>query len=47
MNFKCEKCNCEKYAVAENEYEKVLICENCCKCYVIEIKKRTSTTYYS
>ena len=39
-NFKCTKCGCEKYLVAENDKQKVLICDNeeCCECYVIEQK---------
>lgn len=38
-NFKCDKCGSEKYLVAENEYEKVLICDECAECYVVEQKK--------
>lgn len=38
-DFKCDKCGSEKYLVAENEYEKVLICDECAECYVVEQKK--------
>lgn len=38
-NFHCDKCGNETYLEAENEYEKVLICENCAETYVIEHKK--------
>lgn len=37
--FKCDKCENETYLVAENEYEKVLICEECAECYTVEQKK--------
>lgn len=38
-NFKCDKCGNDTYLEAENEYEKVLICEKCAECYVVEHKK--------
>lgn len=38
-NFKCKQCGNETYLEAENEYEKVLICEKCAECYIIEQKK--------
>lgn len=38
-NFKCDKCGCETYLEAENEFQKVLICENCAECYVVEQRK--------
>ena len=37
--FKCDKCGNETYLEAENEYEKILICERCIECYVVERKK--------
>lgn len=43
-NFKCDTCGCETYLVAENEYEKVLICEQCAECYVVEHKKNKPQT---
>lgn len=43
-NFKCEKCGSNKYLVAENEYEKVLICDECAECYVVEQKKIRPTS---
>lgn len=38
-NFSCDECGCKEYLEAENEYEKVLICKNCAKGYVVEQKK--------
>lgn len=38
-DFKCDKCGCTEYVVAENEFEKVLICKNCINGYVVEQKK--------
>lgn len=38
-NFKCDKCGNETYLESENEYEKVIICEKCAECYVVEQKK--------
>lgn len=38
-SFKCEKCGNETYLEAENDYEKVLICEKCAECYVVEQKQ--------
>lgn len=38
-NFKCKKCGNETYLEAENDYEKVLICEKCAECCIIEQKK--------
>lgn len=38
-DFKCDKCGNETYLEAENEYEKVLICEKCAECYLIEQKQ--------
>ena len=42
-NFKCNKCGNETYLESENEYEKVIICEKCAECYVIEQKKMKQT----
>lgn len=39
-NFKCDVCGCEKYLIAENDYEKVLICEECAECYTVEQKQQ-------
>lgn len=39
-NFKCDKCGCEKYLIGENDYEKVLICEECAEGYVVEQKQQ-------
>lgn len=37
-NFLCDKCGCNEYLEAENDYEKVLICKNCANGYVVEQK---------
>ena len=39
-DFVCEKCGCKTYVVAENEYQKVLLCENCAEGYVVEQKNQ-------
>lgn len=38
-SFKCEKCGNETYLEAENDYERVLICEKCAECHVVEQKQ--------
>lgn len=43
--FKCDKCGNESYLVAENEKQKVLICEKCSECYVVEQKQTSSTKF--
>ena len=36
--FKCVKCGNTSYVVAENDREKVLICDKCAECQVVERK---------
>ena len=43
-NFLCDKCGCNEYLEAENDYEKVLICKNCASGYVVEQKKIRPTS---
>lgn len=38
-DFKCIKCGNETYVSAENDYEKVIICEKCADITVSEYKK--------
>lgn len=38
-DFTCDKCGCKTYLESENDYEKIIICENCAECYIVEYKK--------
>ena len=39
--FVCRKCGGKDFLLAENDYEKVIICntDGCCECYLLEQKK--------